>query len=317
MIQTTPAPDRSTRFACPNPRCVWCNQPGEGTITPRSWTGPHQQIARLRCTACAQACSAREGTVMARRKRPEDTLVRLLQCQRWGVCDAGTAARWAVALTTVQRLQRVAAQRAATHHRQSVPHGDGEGVPWDEAPATRRPQQGAWVQTAWAMGSWWLLGGDCGPRTQETAAALIAQVVARARQLPLVLTAGWKAYSVALLQVGGVVDRPRRRGHVGRKPQPRLVAPKSLWYARWSRAAPRRATSWRSGGGWGRVARAVCASRCAYGRAGSPSRQPVGNGGLVPSEGWWPPYAAAPGVGRGAAPAPGGRSGGWSVSTMA
>ena len=81
------------------------------------------------------------------------------------------------------------------------------------------------------MGSWFLLWVDFGPRTQDTAAALIAQVIARARQLPLFLTDGWKAYTAALLQVVGIVYRPRRRGHVGRKPKPRLVAPKTLFYA--------------------------------------------------------------------------------------
>jgi len=42
-----------------------------------------------------------------------------------------------------------------------------------------------WIHTALAMGSWFLLWVDCGPRTQEHAAGLIAQVVARTRQLPL------------------------------------------------------------------------------------------------------------------------------------
>ena len=41
----------------------------------------------------------------------------------------------------------------------------------------------------------------------------------------------WKAYTAALLQVVGVVYRPRRRGKVGRRPKPRLVAPKNLFYA--------------------------------------------------------------------------------------
>ena len=76
-----------------------------------------------------------------------------------------------------------------------------------------------------------LLGVDFGPRTQDTAAALIAQVIARTQELPLLLTDGWKAYPAALLQVVGVVYRPRRRGKVGRKPQPRLVAPKNVYYA--------------------------------------------------------------------------------------
>jgi hypothetical protein len=230
-MQTTPAPDRYTRFSCPNPRCAWCNQPGEGNITHRSWTGAHKHIERLRCTACDREFSEREGTLMARSKLPEDTVVRLLTCQRWGVCDEGPADICEVAIKTVHRFQRVAAHRAETHQRQSVQHVEVAGVQLDEAHAKLRPTQVAWVHTALAMGSWFLLGVDFGPRTQDTAATLIAQVVARAQQLPLFLTDGWKASTAALLQVVGVVYRRRRRGKVGRKPKPRLVAPKHLFYA--------------------------------------------------------------------------------------
>ena len=168
---------------------------------------------------------------MARSKLAEDTVERLLKCQRWGVCDEGTADICAVDLKTVYRFQRVATRRAQTHHQQVVQAVDVPGVQLDEAHSKLRPKQVEWVHTAWAMGSWFLLWVDFGPRTQDTAAALIAPVVARARQLPLLLTDGWKAYPAALLQVVGVVYRPRRRGHVGRKPKPRLVAPKSLFYA--------------------------------------------------------------------------------------
>jgi hypothetical protein len=168
---------------------------------------------------------------MARSKLPAATVAQLLQCQRWGVCDEGTADICAVDLKTVHRFQRLAAQRAETHHRQSVQHVEVEGVQLDEAHSKLRPQQVAWVHTALAMGSWFLLWVDFGPRTQDTAAALLAQVVARTRQLPLFLTDGWKAYTAALLQVVGIVYRPRRRGKVGRKPKPRLVAPPALFYA--------------------------------------------------------------------------------------
>jgi IS1 family transposase len=168
---------------------------------------------------------------MARSKLPEATVERLLKCQRWGVCDEGTADICDVEIKTVHRFQRVAAHRAETHHRQSVQHVAVEGVQLDEAHSKLRPQQVEWVHTALAMGSWFLLWVDFGPRTQDTAATLIAQVVARAQQLPLFLTDGWKAYTAALLQVVGVVYRPRRRGHIGRKPKPRLVAPKTLFYA--------------------------------------------------------------------------------------
>ena len=231
MTLSTPAPERYIRFSCPNPHCAQFNRPGEGNITHRSWTGMHKHIERLRCTACDREFSEREGTLMARSKLSEDTVERLLKCQRWGVCDEGTADICAVDLKTVYRFQRVATERAQSHHQQVVRDVDVPGVQLDEAHSKLRPQQVEWVHTALAMGSWFLLWVDFGPRTQDTAATLLAQVVARTRQLPLVLTDGWKAYTAALLQVVGVVYRPRRRGKVGRKPKPRLVAPKNLFYA--------------------------------------------------------------------------------------
>jgi hypothetical protein len=168
---------------------------------------------------------------MARSKLSADTVERLLKCQRWGVCDEGTADICAVDLKTVYRFQRVATQRAQTHHHQVVQDVDVPGVQLDEAHSKLRPQQVEWVHTALAMGSWFLLWVDFGPRTQEMAATLIAQVVARVRPLPVFLTDGWKVYTAALLQVCGVLYRPRRRGKVGRKPKPRLAAPKDLFYA--------------------------------------------------------------------------------------
>jgi IS1 family transposase len=231
MTRTTPAPERYSRFSCPNPQCARFNRPGEGNIAHRSWTGTHKHIERLRCTACEREFSEREGTLMARSKLSEDTVERLLKCQRWGVCDEGTADICGVELKTVYRFQRVATQRAQTHHQQVVRDVDVPGVQLDEAHSKLRPKQVEWVHTALAMESWFLLWVDFGPRTQEQAAALLAQVVARTRRLPVFLTDGWKAYTAALLQVVGVRYRPRRRGKVGRKPKPRLVAPKDLYYA--------------------------------------------------------------------------------------
>jgi hypothetical protein len=231
MIQTTPAQDRYIQFSCPNPRCTWFNQPGKGHVTHRSWTGTRQHIERLRCTACDREFSEREGTLLACSKLPEDTVRRLVKCQRWGVCDEGSADICAVDLQTGHRFQRVAAQRAEAHHRQSVQNLEVQGVQLDAAHSKLRPKQVVWVHTALAMGRWFLLWVDTGPRTQEMASTLIAQVVARTRAVPLFLTDGGKAYPAALLQVLGVVYRPRRRGQVGRKPKPRLGAPTNLFYA--------------------------------------------------------------------------------------
>ena len=107
---------------------------------------------------------------MARSQLPEDTVVRLAQWQRWGVCDEGTADICAVDLKTVHRFQHVAAQRAETHHRQVVHAVDVPGVQLDEAHSKLRPRQVAWIHPALAMGSWLLLWVDGGPRPQEMAA---------------------------------------------------------------------------------------------------------------------------------------------------
>jgi hypothetical protein len=142
---------------------------------------------------------------MARSQLPEATVAQGLPCQRWGVCDAGTADRWAVALQTVHRFQRLAAPRAYPQQQQAVPPGDVTGVPRDAAHAKRRRRRTAWSQTALVRGSGCLLGVDVGPRTQDPAATLMAQVVARVRILPLCLTDGWQASPAALLQGVGVV----------------------------------------------------------------------------------------------------------------
>ena len=132
---------------------------------------------------------------------------------------------------TVHRFQRIAAARAKTHHQQVVDDLAVAGVQLDEAYSKRRPGKVEWIHTALAMESLFIMWVAFGPRTIRTAAYLLAQVLARVRGLPMVLTDGWKAYRAALLQVVGCVYRPRRKGKVGRKPEPRLVAPPALFYA--------------------------------------------------------------------------------------
>lgn len=230
----TPTPvleGQYSRFCCPNQACADFNVAGGGNIRHRSWGGSLGHIERLRCVRCGQEFSECCGTLMSHSKLPEETVVRLLKCQRWGVCDVGTAEICAVDIKTVHRFQRVAAQRAQEHHQQVVQGVEVEGVQLDEMHSKRRPKQVEWLHTALAMGSLFILWAQFGPRTTQTAARLIAQVVARLAGLPLWLTDGWKPYVAGLLQVLGRIYRPRRKGKVGRFPHPRLVAPDDLFYA--------------------------------------------------------------------------------------
>ena len=90
---------------------------------------------------------------MARSKLPEATVEQLLKCQRWGVCEEGTADICAVDLKTVHRFQRVAAHRAQTHQQQAVQQVDVTGVQMDEAHSKLRRRRVEWIHTALAMGS--------------------------------------------------------------------------------------------------------------------------------------------------------------------
>jgi transposase-like protein len=228
---TVPSDDSHYRLlSCPHPRCPMRGQQGAGNIVHRSWTGKDKRIERFRCTQCRQEFSERRGTLMEATKLPEATVEQLLKCQRWGVCDEGTADLCGVNIKTVHRFQHVAAQRAQAHHEQVTRELQVEGVQLDEMHSKRRGPRVEWLHTAIAMSSRFVLWVHWGPRNQENAALLIAQVVARLCGLPVWLSDGWKAYPAALLQVLGRVSQRRRRGPRGRHPQPQLVPPKDLFY---------------------------------------------------------------------------------------
>ena len=225
-----PEGHHASTFSCPNLRCPSRGPRGTSHIAHRSWTGTDKHIERLRCKACGQEFSERRGTLMEATKLPEETVERLLKCQRWGVCDTGTADICGVDIKTVQRFQTVAAQRAQTHHEQVTRDLQVAAVHLDEMHSKRRGPHVEWLHTAIALSRRFVLWVHWGPRTQESAALLMAQVVARLRGVPVWLSDGWKAYPAALLQVLGQVHRRRRRGRRGRHPKPRLGPPRELFY---------------------------------------------------------------------------------------
>ena len=138
---------------------------------------------------------------MANSKLPEETVERLLKCQRWGVCDEGTADICDVDIKTVYRFQNVSSKRAKDHHFQAVKDLEVEGVQMDEAHSKLRKKKVQWIHSALAMKSYFILWVAFGNRTTEKAVELIAQVVARVKGIPVFLTDGWKVYKTALLQV--------------------------------------------------------------------------------------------------------------------
>ena len=126
-----------TRVVCPPPQCPQCHRSGEGHIAPRSGTGTHKHREQLCCTACDREGSAQKGTLMARSKRPAHTVIRMGLCQRWGVCDAGTADMCAVDRKTVHCVQHVAADPYRPAHGALVSAG------------AQRCRQQCWKTVGW------------------------------------------------------------------------------------------------------------------------------------------------------------------------
>lgn len=307
--------DYST-FSCPNPHCPRRGQRRTGNIVHRSWTGTDKHIERLRCTQCGQEFSSRRGTLMEATKLPEATVERLLKCQRWGVCDAGTADICGVDIKTVHRFQHVAARRAQEHHEQVTQELRGEGVQLDEMHSKLRRRRVEWLHTALAMGSLFLLWVYWGPRTQESAALLIAQVVARLCGLPVWLSDGWKAYPAALLQVLGRVYRRHRRGRRGPHPKPRLGPPRDLFYGQVVKVRDRRGKLLQSFPAWSTAVPGASSRRWPRGGCGPRSRPPSWSAGMAPCAGCVPRCAGAPAVALRVRAGTLRGSGWWSTSTI-
>jgi hypothetical protein len=252
MIQTTPVQDRETRFSCPQPRCAWCNRPGAGHITPRAWTGTHQPSERLRGTACAQECSAREGPVMARRKRPADTGVRWLQGQRWG------AVRRAPLPSVPWRSRRSSAGSVGLPSGPSRPSGSG-GSPWrGRACHWLRPRPPSVLPRANGGRRLWRGAAGCGAGAPVAPARRPRQppcsrrssrgpgsgpgCARRAGRPPRRRCS--KSWGAGLVPGGGGTWAGSRRPVSGR--------PHAGLTPQGSRAAPRLATAWRAAAGGGR-----------------------------------------------------------------
>ena len=312
MTLTTPAQERSPRCSGPHPPWARCHRPGAGHSAPRSWPGTSTHSARWRGPLCPRACAAREGPGRARRTRPEAPVEPRLPCQRWGVGAAGPAASGGGARQPVSRVQRVAPQRAQTPHQPGVRDGDGPGVPWAEAHATLRPQQGAWSPTAWAMGRGGLLGVAVGPRPQERAARRAGQSAPPGAPA---LAHGWVAglpRGPAARRGGGSVHGVG--GRAAARPRPGSWRPPPCPRRRASRCVPTRASGWRSAGGWGAAAPAAASRHDACARAVRRSRRPAWYGGMARGAAWARPGGVARGVAPGTASVTAAGGGAWCAS---
>lgn len=112
--------DDLSGFACPNEDCVLFNQFEAGNLSVCEWFGRDKHIRRLYCSKCGHRFSERQGTLMARSKLPEETLVRIVKCLHHGCSVEATADICEVDPRTVQLVLVKAGQRAEDFHRSQL-----------------------------------------------------------------------------------------------------------------------------------------------------------------------------------------------------
>jgi hypothetical protein len=120
-------------FACPNPKCSWFSQRGQGNLRPHGWSSKERNIRCLRCTHCGKNFSERYGTPFYRTQLPAEQLLAIAQHVVEGDGMRSTSRLCQVTLNTVLRYAHRAGDHAAAFHDQMVQHVPVHQVQADEA----------------------------------------------------------------------------------------------------------------------------------------------------------------------------------------
>ncbi len=116
-LQTAPSTDDLSAFACPNEDCCDFNCFAAGNLSVCERTGKDRRIRRLYCKSCGYRFSERQGSLLARSKLPEETVVRIVKCLGYGCSVEATADICDVDPRTVALLLSKAGTRAEDFHR--------------------------------------------------------------------------------------------------------------------------------------------------------------------------------------------------------
>jgi transposase-like protein len=117
VAKVVPPRDDLTGFACPNEDCCDFNRFAGGNLIVCERMGKDHRIRRLYCRSCGHRFSERQGSLMARSKLPEETVVRIVKCLGYGCSVEATADICEVDSRTVELLLGKAGPRAEDFHR--------------------------------------------------------------------------------------------------------------------------------------------------------------------------------------------------------
>jgi transposase-like protein len=117
VTKVVPPSDDLTGFACPNEDCCDFNRFAAGNLTVCERMGKDHRIRRLYCSSCGHRFSERQGSLMAKSKLPEESVVRIVKCLGYGCSVEATADICEVDPRTVELLLSKAGPRAEDFHR--------------------------------------------------------------------------------------------------------------------------------------------------------------------------------------------------------
>jgi len=115
-IAAAPPDDDLLGFACPNEDCTDFNRFAAGNLSVCERMGKGHHIRRLYCKSCGHRFSERQGSLMARSKLPEETVVRIVKCLGYGCSVEATADICEVDPRSVELLLSKAGPRAEDFH---------------------------------------------------------------------------------------------------------------------------------------------------------------------------------------------------------
>ena len=119
-VATALPSDDLSHFACPNEDCGDFNRFAAGNLSVCERMGKDRRIRRLYCKSCGHRFSERQGSLMAKSKLPEETVVRIVKCLGYGCSVEATADICEVDPRSVGLLLSKAGPRAEDFHRLQV-----------------------------------------------------------------------------------------------------------------------------------------------------------------------------------------------------
>jgi transposase-like protein len=115
-VASVPPDDDLSCFACPNEDCDDFNRFAAGNLSVCERMGKRHRIRLLYCKSCGHRFSERQGSLMARSKLPEETVVRIVKCLGYGCSVEATADICEVDSRSVELLLSKAGSRAEDFH---------------------------------------------------------------------------------------------------------------------------------------------------------------------------------------------------------